>query len=93
MDDDINLMKILKLKTYSMTIRSVIVIREFSDFVELFPIFRLLKNFSVGRECLDTPVIIILLSQILKPFDYIELTLKSSNQEGFQIGIDNESLV
>ena len=27
MDDDINLMKILKLKTYSMTIRSVIVIR------------------------------------------------------------------
>ena len=33
MDDDINLMKILKLKTYSMTIRSVIVIRESSDLV------------------------------------------------------------
>ena len=31
MDDDINLMKILKLKTYSMTIRSVIMYRELSD--------------------------------------------------------------
>ena len=55
--------------------------------------FSILKIFLVGRECLDTAVIIILLSQIPKRFDYIELTLKSSNQEGFQIGIDKVSLV